>query len=312
MDLDLGCVSGFWVLLDERHYGRAAARLHLTTSALTKRIQRLERQVGADLLVRTPTGELTLTPAGRRFAAHAGPLLEAAETARRAATAEPVSPRSCLTLGVPSGPTSFLRQLDLPGVARKVQQAHPELRLRCRSVLFPALTSCLLHHEVDLLWTAAAVRHPALISVPLPVTVRRVGLVGYHHRLAEATEIDVAEFAELPILFNPAVPEEWMSVFYLGDVRPRRESRLVEVPAADSTELLREAVRGGQVATAPEMFAELIRPHLRPLVLRGAPETVFYLAYRRAERRGPVAALVAAVVTALQDLPPQRLTSASG
>jgi DNA-binding transcriptional LysR family regulator len=46
MDLDLSCVASFLVLLDERHYGRAAAKLNLTSSALSKRIQRLERQVG--------------------------------------------------------------------------------------------------------------------------------------------------------------------------------------------------------------------------------------------------------------------------
>jgi DNA-binding transcriptional LysR family regulator len=41
MELDLLLASTFMVLVDEKHFGRAAARLHLTSSALTKRIQRL-------------------------------------------------------------------------------------------------------------------------------------------------------------------------------------------------------------------------------------------------------------------------------
>ena len=56
MELDLGLASSFLVLAEERHYGRAAARLHLTSPALTKRIQRLERQLGVVLLQRGPAG----------------------------------------------------------------------------------------------------------------------------------------------------------------------------------------------------------------------------------------------------------------
>ncbi|MFC7648577.1 LysR family transcriptional regulator [Streptosporangium lutulentum] len=56
MDLDLGLVADFLVLVKERHYGRAAGRLHLTSSALTKRIHRLERQLGVALVERSPAG----------------------------------------------------------------------------------------------------------------------------------------------------------------------------------------------------------------------------------------------------------------
>jgi DNA-binding transcriptional LysR family regulator len=54
VDLELELVANFLVLMREMHYGRAAARLHLTQAALTKRIQRLERQLGVVLLERPP------------------------------------------------------------------------------------------------------------------------------------------------------------------------------------------------------------------------------------------------------------------
>ena len=50
--MDLGLVASFMTLVDEEHFGRAAARLHLTSPALTKRIQRLERQLGVTLIER--------------------------------------------------------------------------------------------------------------------------------------------------------------------------------------------------------------------------------------------------------------------
>jgi hypothetical protein len=53
MDLDLRLARHFVVLAEKRHFGRAAASLHLTQPALTKQIQALERQVGAVLIDRT-------------------------------------------------------------------------------------------------------------------------------------------------------------------------------------------------------------------------------------------------------------------
>jgi DNA-binding transcriptional LysR family regulator len=83
VELDLGCVSDFLVLLEVGHYGRAAQQLHLSGSALSKRVQRHERQVGVPLLVRGPMGTLGPTAAGVRFATAAAPLLAAARELQR-------------------------------------------------------------------------------------------------------------------------------------------------------------------------------------------------------------------------------------
>ena len=37
---------------------------------------------------------------------------------------------------------------------------------------------------------------------------------------------NVEDFSEHPMLYIPAVADEWMNQFWLGDVRPRREARL--------------------------------------------------------------------------------------
>lgn len=85
MDLDLGCVADFLVLLEEGSYRRAAGRLHLSTSALSRRMKRLEHQVGVPLLVRGPIGTSGATTAGLAFAEGAGPLLQVAHEARASA-----------------------------------------------------------------------------------------------------------------------------------------------------------------------------------------------------------------------------------
>ena len=61
--VDVRQLECFIAVAEERHVGRAAARLHMTQPPLTRRISRLEREIGAQLFVRTLTG-VELTGAG--------------------------------------------------------------------------------------------------------------------------------------------------------------------------------------------------------------------------------------------------------
>jgi DNA-binding transcriptional LysR family regulator len=55
------------VLVDELHFGRAAGRLGVTPSTLSRRIAALERELGVSLFERT-SRRVTLTDAGRELA----------------------------------------------------------------------------------------------------------------------------------------------------------------------------------------------------------------------------------------------------
>ena len=79
--MDLRSLRYFVAVAEERHFGRAAARLHMTQPPLSRAIKRLETDVGALLLHRSPSG-VTLTPAGAALYDEARALLEHAEHAR--------------------------------------------------------------------------------------------------------------------------------------------------------------------------------------------------------------------------------------
>ena len=79
---DLGHARSFIAVAEEMHFGRAAARLNLTQSPLSRQIQMLEQTLGVTLLERT-TRAVRLTPAGRTFLAEAHRVLAAAENAAR-------------------------------------------------------------------------------------------------------------------------------------------------------------------------------------------------------------------------------------
>ncbi len=72
----------FSVLAQERHFGRAAARLQVSQPALSQQLQHLEAELGVQLVVRT-SREVTLTEAGSLLL---DPALEAIASVSRAAT----------------------------------------------------------------------------------------------------------------------------------------------------------------------------------------------------------------------------------
>jgi DNA-binding transcriptional LysR family regulator len=80
VDFDLAQVRAFLAVCEHLHFGRAAAVLHLTQQALSKRIHRLEQVLGEQLLVRGHRG-VELTAAGQRFLPHAQHLITAAHAA---------------------------------------------------------------------------------------------------------------------------------------------------------------------------------------------------------------------------------------
>src|ERR687895_2264502 len=80
MTLDPRLLRPFVALADELHFGRAAARLHVSQPALSQQIARLERQLGVRLFERT-RAHVELTEAGADMLAPARAAVEAAAAA---------------------------------------------------------------------------------------------------------------------------------------------------------------------------------------------------------------------------------------
>ena len=64
--MELRHITSFLVLAEELHFGRSAARLHISQPSLSLQLQQLERRVGVELVART-SHSVRLTPAGEAF-----------------------------------------------------------------------------------------------------------------------------------------------------------------------------------------------------------------------------------------------------
>ncbi|WP_424186291.1 LysR family transcriptional regulator [Actinokineospora sp. G85] len=79
-ELDLAAVRAFAVVAATRHFGDAAAELGITQQAVSKRVARLEADLGVALFTRQRSGT-GLTAAGTTFLPHATRLLATADAA---------------------------------------------------------------------------------------------------------------------------------------------------------------------------------------------------------------------------------------
>ena len=93
--MELRLLRYFVAVAEERHFGRAAARLHMSQPPLSRAVKQLEADLGTVLLHRSATG-VTLTAAGTLLYDEARTLLEQADKARARVAA---AGASAITIG---------------------------------------------------------------------------------------------------------------------------------------------------------------------------------------------------------------------
>jgi DNA-binding transcriptional LysR family regulator len=198
--MELRHLRSFTVLADERHFGRAAARLHIAQPALSQQIKQLERELGVSLFTRS-TRRVEPTEAGVRFAEHVRTVL--GDVARAEADMELLASGHAGRVSV--GFIGTATYDVLPRVAREVRRTLPDVELQLRGeLLSPELSSGLADRTFDL----ALVRPDPLNSGDLTLRHLRseplVAVLPAHHLLAGRRRIDLALLAGEPFVTHPS------------------------------------------------------------------------------------------------------------
>jgi DNA-binding transcriptional LysR family regulator len=246
--VDVDQLRAFVAVARTRRFTRAARSLGTTQPSLSRRVQQLERSVGAKLVVRTPAG-VVLTSAGERFLSHAERALASVDAGRSAIEELSGAPRGTVALG--SQPT--ISAYVLPSLLARFQAQHPDVVLRLREGLADQMEERLASGELDL----------ALMNLP----VRRLDLaaqklwqedyllaVPVGHRLAGTDRaIALKDAADEPLVVV-AGAQATQALFAACEERGVRPRVVVE---ADNVEAVRRMVeRGLGVALLPRTMAE--------------------------------------------------------
>jgi DNA-binding transcriptional LysR family regulator len=201
--LDPRLLRGFVAVAEELHFTRAATRLYVAQQALSRDVRRLERELGAELFVRS-TRQVTLTADGERLLPHARRVLQAQDDLLAAfGQARPLLV-DCNSTGLGT-PRRVLHR------ARELAPGH-ELMARYESGLTGAAAE-LLAGRLDVSFGRYAGLAPALRAAldHQPVRYEPMAvLLPEDHRLAAHACVPLAELAGEQVYAgagNPRTPE---------------------------------------------------------------------------------------------------------
>ncbi|MEV3854218.1 LysR substrate-binding domain-containing protein [Streptomyces sp. NPDC050095] len=235
--MELRTLRYFVAVAEELHFGRAAARLHMSQPPLSRAVQQLEAEVGALLFVRSPAG-VALTPVGAVLLDEARALLDQADRVRVRVRA--AAGAASLTVGILGDGTD-------PGASRLAaafRQRHPGIDIRIRDTDLTDPTCGLRAGVVDVALTRAPFDETAL-------TVRelRADPVGVVLRaddpLARRGTLRVAELRDRRwFQFPQGTDPLWQAYWNAGEPREGPVVRVVQ-------ECLQAVLWSGTVGLAP-------------------------------------------------------------
>jgi DNA-binding transcriptional LysR family regulator len=212
---------------------KAAERLNLTPSAMNRRIQDLEAEVGTPLFERRPRG-VKLTTAGEMFVRYARSQIADAE--RMKSQVEDLR-------GLRRGPvliacSQALAHDFLASRIAAFQKRHPKVVFDLKVMDHERALAALAAYDVDL----ALVYRPAMwptLRVIASIPQRLVVIVRADHPLAVKNLVRLSECAEYPA----ALPDRTLSGRQiLDEVTTRRDLRLNTLAESNSFEMLRGLV----------------------------------------------------------------------
>lgn len=198
--VELRHLEYFLAVADNRSFTEAAKRLHVVQSGVSATIKALERELGADLFVRAPSG-VTLTPAGEELRPRARETLDAARAAKDAVNATRGSVRGTVTVGT----LTRINVIDLPTLLVDLHARHPEVlvHLRAASAGSAGLLRQLRDGDLDVAFLVFTGPVPADLDARLAAAVPLLLVVPADHVLAQRDSVQLAELAGMSFVDSP-------------------------------------------------------------------------------------------------------------
>jgi DNA-binding transcriptional LysR family regulator len=280
----------FVAVAEERHFGRAAERLHMAQPPLSQQIQQLEAELGVTLLHRT-TRKVELTRAGAVYLERARTVLAAVDDAAEEAHRVAAGLQGRLVVGCVGSATYSL----LPALARALRDELPGVDFAFRGeMLAPDQLDALLARHIDLALLRPPVEHPAVRMS----TVRRDRLIvalPEDHRLTRRKRLKIEDLEDVDLIVHASRGRSVMHGIVTALCREAGFTARIRHEVSETSTLVTFVASGLGVAVVPEPVAELGVPGTtyRPLAGKHDIELV---AAVRADDDSPVLGRALAVL----------------
>lgn len=261
--MELRHLRYFVAVAEERHFGRAAARLHMAQPPLSQQIRQLEDELGVTLLRRT-TRRVELTGAGAAYLARARHILGAVDEATSEAQRFGAGLVGRLVIGCVGSATYTV----LPGLARRLREELPGVDVSFRGeMLVPDQVAALLDGTLDLALLRPPVHEPD-VTVRLLRRERLLLAVPEGHRLSGRARVRAADLQDEDLVVHPGRGRSVMHEMVLSVCREAGFSPRIRHEVAETSTLVTFVAAGLGVAVVPEPVAGLGVPGVvyRPLL----------------------------------------------
>jgi len=280
MAFTLEQLRGFVAVAEELHFGRAAERLQMTQPPLSRQVQKLERQVGAQLLERD-NRRVALTAAGEVFMGEARRLLSLADSAPQLARRVSTGSTGVVRIGFTAASTYGI----LGDLLNELAAALPHIDVELREMVTREQVAALLNEDIDL----GLARPPFEAETFSSRLLRREAMlvaVPTGHELAHRRAVAPEDLAGEPVIMHSPTQARYFYDLVVSSVPIASENVVHTVSQVLTMLWLVAAGRG--MAFVPESASRMAIPGVEfvPLRTATAEPAELHLLWRR-ESRNP-------------------------
>lgn len=270
--MDLRQLRYFVTVASERNFNKAAERLNMAQPPLSRSIQQLEAELGAELIDRS-SRPLSLTPMGQLFHAQALQILRRVDDMQGMMRSAIASERRRFTIGFVAS-TIYAR---LPALIREFRSAFPDVELNLVESVTLEQIAALKDGRIDIgfgrvRFEDAAVRRTILRNEQLVAAVPLSSPIGQG-----ASTISLADLAREKLIIYPSQPrpsyaDDVLSLFHDNGLDPRitYEARELQiaiglVAAEEGVAIIPESVRRSRPDDV--RYLDLAEPATSPIIM---------------------------------------------
>ncbi len=192
--MELRLLRYFVAVAEELHFGRAAQRLHIEVSPLSRAIKDLEYSLGARLFERT-TRSTRITWAGQVLLEDARRLLASAKETKRNVAAAANGFQGCLRIGLSDG----VAQPRVAALLARSREEQPELEVRVYAMSLAKQLKGLHNDQLDVAFALTDEVGAGLVAEPLwsdPL----VAVLPAGHRLEAQPRVSLEDVVRCPLI----------------------------------------------------------------------------------------------------------------